>query len=380
MYSRAYLHIPFCLKKCAYCSFFSQSSSSATIATYVELLCQEIRIASLEDETETLRSIYLGGGTPSLLAPEQLQQIMATLRQHLPVAGDAEITLEVNPGTVNASSLREFRSSGINRLSLGVQSFDDRNLAALGRIHTVQQAGQAYEAARCSGFDNISIDLMYGLPGQQLAQWHQELVQAIRLAPEHLSVYGLTLEEGTVLYERYGHSNSELPDQDLAAEMYELTGELLGGAGFEQYEFSNYARTGFRSDHNCGYWQRDGYLGLGAGAHSFRRQQYGIRWSNVADLAKYAATLATGTLPRCDREVLTCKDAMAEFLFLGLRMLAGVSMERFRNEFGLSMQQVYGQEIGRLEQQGLLCRQGDLLALTLRGRLLSNQVLSCFVS
>ncbi len=381
MFTRLYLHIPFCRRKCPYCAFYSREESPERLVHYTSLLLREMELAA--DNTppaHPLESVYFGGGTPSLLEPDQLGLLLDRARSLFGLAPEAEITLEANPGTVDGPKLAAYRSSGANRLSLGVQSFNTAMLEKLGRIHTDTQARQAFHQARQAGFDNIGIDLIHALPGQTMSQWHEDLQQALALAPEHLSIYGLTVEEETPFAGRYPEGSSELPSEDSAAEMFEATHELLTGAGYEHYEIANYARPGCRSRHNSGYWQRDGYLGLGAGAHTFQGDtRYGSRCSNPPDLDAYETALGNGLLYRAECTVIDRDDAMAEFIFLGLRMADGISFSRFRDEFGTGLNEIYGQEITTLRELGLITTTADSMHLTLRGMLLSNQVFQRFL-
>jgi len=381
MFTRLYIHIPYCRQKCPYCAFFSQEHSGGDLDRYAKLLQREMTLAADRATTRPgLDSLYFGGGTPSLLDPRQIAELIRRADDLFGLSEGAEVTLEANPGTVDLQRLDGFRQAGINRLSLGFQSFDDRMLGALGRIHTAQQAREAFAAARRADFDNIGIDLIHALPGQTAAMWRTELRQALQLAPEHLSIYGLTIEEGTPFATQYDEDSPQLPDEDLAAEMFEVADEVLGAHGYEHYEIANYARPGFRSRHNSGYWNRDGYLGLGAGAHSFLRGTgYGTRFSNAADLEEYGAELLAGRLPRRDSLSLDRPDAMAEFLFLGLRMADGVLFTTFEQEFGAGIREVFGQVIAPLIEQGLLTDDGPGLRLTRRGMLLSNQVFQLFL-
>lgn len=380
MFTRIYLHIPFCVQKCSYCSFFSVPSSADAIASYCHLLQNEIKLSALVNGCRKVDSIYFGGGTPSLLNPQQISLLLKTIDAHFNIAPAAEITLEVNPGTVTLQNLRDFRSCAVNRISVGVQSFDDKMLQALGRIHTAKQSRQAVSVARRAGFDNLGIDLMHGLPGQSLANWQNEICNAVELATEHISVYGLTIEEGTPYFARYGEDSDDLADDELSAQMFEMADEKLAMAGFEHYEIANYARPGFRSQHNSGYWLRDGYLGLGAGAHSLIRQDCGdMRFSNPSDLAQYNSILAQGDLPRIEFVLLEQKDVISEFMFLGLRLREGISYVHFFDEFGIYLQDYYKKEISQLVLAGLLVEESGFIRLTNRGMLLSNQVFSCFL-
>lgn len=381
MFTRLYIHIPFCRKKCPYCAFFSQEYSIDDQNRYVGLLCTEIKLVAQQTAPQQkLESIYFGGGTPSLMEPRQVALLLEQAERTFGLTDQAEITLETNPGTVDYRRLAEFRQSGVNRLSLGIQSFDDRMLATLGRIHTAQEARAAFAAARRANFENIGIDLINSLPGQSLEMWRSDLEQALQLDPEHLSVYGLTIEEDTSFAAQYAGYSPLLPDEDLSADMFELADDLLCSAGYEHYEIANYARPGFRSQHNCGYWHRDGYLGLGAGAHSYLHDgESGTRFSNVADLEKYSQALNKGKLPRTDYIQLSCEDAMAEHMFLGLRMSDGIDFETFEKKFRIQLKDRFGRELELLQFQHLLSVDATAARLTRRGMLLSNQAFQNFL-
>lgn len=380
MFTRIYLHIPFCRSKCPYCAFVSSQTQTGP-GDYAELLLAEMRLAAaLPARHQPLESIYFGGGTPSLLEPSSVATILAQAKDLFGLAANTEITLEANPGTVDAMRLAAFRKAGINRLSLGIQSLDDRLLKTLGRIHTARQALDAFSAARTAGFDNIGIDLIHALPGQSELMWRSDLEQALRMEPEHLSVYGLSVEEGTPYADRYAKDEGLLPDQDLAAEMFEQADEILTAHGYEHYEIANYALPGRRSRHNSGYWHRDGYLGLGSGAHSFLLDtRYGTRLSNTPDLDEYRNEVENGALPRRDIIILPREDAMAEYMFLGLRMADGIAFNDFEQKFGVPLHQVYGETIRGFQQAGLLEVTTDRVRLTRRGMLISNQVFSKFL-
>ncbi len=373
IFNRLYIHIPFCIEKCRYCAFVSTPPEAGELLEYPELLLRELQLRT--SHNEPVDSFYFGGGTPSLLQPEQVARLLGEITKR----PDAEITLEANPGTVDLSSLRAFRSSGINRISLGIQSFDDGFLRGLGRIHSAGQSRQAFADIREAGFDNVSIDLIHSLPNQSLDQWRLELHHAIALGPEHISIYGLTVEEGTPFALTYPPNSPELADEDLSADMFELADELLTAAGFEHYEIANYARPGFRSQHNSGYWHRDGYLGLGVAAHSFLRDGYGVRFSNPDNLEEYRREVTSGELVRVGEQRMMRDDAMAEYLFLGLRLSEGISPPAFEQEFGQSLASVYGSVIDELVRFELLTQTESSLSLTRRGMLLSNQVFGKFL-
>jgi len=377
MFNRLYIHVPFCSKKCLYCAFISSKPQGDEIAEYPKLLMRELQLHA--PGNLPVDSIYFGGGTPSLLQPLQLARLLEGIAGQARIQTDAEITLEVNPGTVDHITLQEFRNAGINRISLGMQSFDDHFLGSLGRIHTAEQSLQAFRDARKAGFNNVSIDLIHSLPGQSLDQWRSELQHAITLCPEHISIYGLTIEENTPFARIYRPDSPELADEDLSADMFELADELLTASGFDHYEIANYARPGHRSRHNSGYWVRDGYLGLGVAAHSFLRNGYGVRFRNPDTLDDYRRMVLSGRLARIDEHQLTQSDAMTEYMFLGLRLAEGVDLDAFEREFGRSFEFVYGPIAVDLVRLGLIIQNGSVLTLTLRGMLLSNRVFEKFL-
>jgi oxygen-independent coproporphyrinogen III oxidase len=376
-----YIHVPFCLKKCDYCDFASSADSGIPLKEYAEGVVREMELrAGLLPDPVVSRTLYLGGGTPSLLPPELVARFISVARTLYGLLPDAEITLEANPGTVTRESLAGFRNAGVNRLSLGVQSFDDRMLTLLGRVHTAAEARDAVVAARGAGFDNLGLDLIHSLPGQTPQAWQEELRQAVELAPEHLSAYGLILEEGTPLHRLGEEGGFALPDDELGALMYRMTADILGATGYEQYEIANFARRGRRSRHNQVYWQRGSCLGFGAAAHSFlRNPSFGRRWHNPLDPTEYLSSLDMGKISEEESVVLTKRDAMSETFFLGLRMTDGVDTERFRESFGEDVRAVYGAEIDSLLDTGLLRSHAGRLSIPAPLLVLSNQVLVRFV-
>jgi oxygen-independent coproporphyrinogen-3 oxidase len=375
-----YVHFPFCQKKCSYCDFNSVADSPVAADAYIDGVVREmeLRAARLQAPV-TASTLYFGGGTPSLLDPQLVERVIEAAVRLYRLEPDAEITLEANPGTLSPSKLGGYRTAGVNRLSLGVQSFDDRQLERLGRIHTAAQAREAFALAVGAGFANIGIDLIHSLPGETLPQWRSELEEAVALGPAHISAYGLTIEEGTpfAVLEDAGRLQA-LPEDD-SAEMFRETGLFLPSAGYGQYEIANFARPGFRSRHNQAYWRRDPYLGFGAGAHSFLRDGYGIRWHNAPGLGDYLAGLAEGRLPEEEREPLSRRDAMAEFMFLGLRLLDGVDTNRFRAEFGEPVEAVWPEEIAALRAAGLLQETSGSLRLAPHAVPVSNQLFVRFL-
>lgn len=376
-----YVHIPFCARKCLYCAFVSVADAPLPARDYVETVLREMALrAGKLPAVPRVSTIYLGGGTPSLLKPRLVGRIVDAAARHFALESRAEVTIEANPGTLTPASLAGYRAAGVNRLSLGVQSFDDRMLVRLGRVHTAREAREAFAAARAAGFDNISVDLIHSLPGQEPGQWLEELRHAAALGPEHISAYGLTVEEGTPFAREEEEGSLILPAEDDAARMFEETAEALAPAGYEHYEIANFARPGRRSRHNQVYWRRGTYLGLGAAAHSFLRDpRPGLRWKNPDDITAYARAIREGVLPDEGRISLTEREAMGEWLFLGLRILEGVETARFREEFGVNLDTTYGGEVERLCEAGLLAAEGGRLRLTRRGVLLSNRVFAHFI-
>lgn len=374
-----YIHIPFCSRKCSYCDFNSSDNPDLSPLRYTELLCEEIGATAPAFALQPAPTLYFGGGTPSLLPPLLIARIMAAVTGSCGLEDNAEVTLEANPGTLSPESLAGYLAAGVNRLSIGVQSFDDAKLRLLGRIHTAEEARAALAMARRAGFSNIGIDLMHSLPGQSLADWRATLTEAIAMKPEHISAYGLTVEEGTPLAALVARGEISLPEEELAAAMFELTAELLPQTGYDHYEIANFALPGCRSRHNQVYWQRGNYLGIGAGAHSFFRSPgHGVRWENPAQLADYAAH--AGEPRRIDTiDPLSRREAMAEFFFLGLRLMAGIDLGRFAEEFGVAAEAAYPGVIARLVANGLLLQEGGRLRLSAQGVLLANRVMEEFI-
>ncbi len=387
-----YLHIPFCLRRCTYCDFNTYAGLLSLRPAYVEALLAELELRA-EQITAPITSVYFGGGTPSLLPPEAVRAILETVQRHFALADDAEITLEANPGTVTTSKLRELRRAGVNRLSFGVQSAQDAELQMLGRIHSWSEAVQAIRQARRAGFENVSLDLIYGLPAQTVPVWRDTLARACDLQPEHLSLYALTVEAGTPLAASIAAGSLPAPDPDVAAEMYEIATEMLHQAGFWQYEISNWAKgtapepwawpprgksetIGPVSRHNLCYWRNEPWLGLGAGAHSWLT---GRRWANVLHPADYIRLTRAGRLPEATSETIPLRLEQGETMMMGLRLAEGVSEARFRTRFGVTLAEVYGTTLNRWRELGLLHWDGKTARLTLRGRLLGNQVFGSFL-
>jgi oxygen-independent coproporphyrinogen III oxidase len=401
MYS-LYFHIPFCTHRCAYCDFNTYAGQEDFIPAYVEALCNEIRfVAGSAPERLSVHTIFFGGGTPSLLTPGQFEQILQTVTDHFDLSDPfkMETSLEANPGTVTPDSLRGLRQAGFNRISFGVQSFHADELRQLERIHDPFDVLEAVHWARQAGFENLNLDLIYGLPEQTLVRWQESLRRAVDLAPEHLSLYALTIEHGTPFGRWAARGLLPIPDPDLAADMYEWASETLAGQGYGQYEISNWSKPGFQCRHNLQYWRNQPYLGFGAGAHGGAN---GLRISNVLRIKTYIEHLSPDHListlgfPLSPATVsqtrLIPHVEMQETLMLGFRLTeAGVSAKKFHARFGKNLMDVFGKEIDELIGLGLLewvpvsgpspanKGEGVRVRLTRRGRLLGNQVFMRFV-
>jgi len=379
-----YLHIPFCAVRCPYCDFNTYAGLDALIEPYTAALCGEIRRGGEMRGRPPIRSIFIGGGTPTVPEPVQIARLLDACRAAFDVLPGAEITSEANPGTTDLARFAALREMGVNRLSMGVQSFDDAELRWLGRIHSAAEAEAAFGAARRAGFDNINLDFMFGLPGQRPEVWAATLARALALGPEHLSLYSLTVEEGTPLADSVRRGVDSAPDDDLAADLYQHAADVLIAAGFSQYEISNYARPGYECRHNLVYWRNEPYLGFGAGAHSFDLEAHargaGRRWWNVRPVPAYIGRVTADRDAMADAEEIPPRLAMGETMMVGLRLVEeGVSDARFRDRFGLGLKDAFGDTIERLVASGLLERTADGLRLSPRGRLLGNQVFAEFL-
>lgn len=406
-----YIHIPFCVRKCNYCDFLSFPAGKEVMERYVRALEEEIRRTGEAvygqngrpgetvygqngrpeeavygraggGKTEVrpgsapkISTVFVGGGTPSVLEPEQIRNLFSCLRESFLLEADAEISMEGNPGTLNREKLSVCREAGINRLSLGLQSADDGLLQTLGRIHTWEQFLYNYQDARQAGFRNINIDLMSSLPGQSLENYVKTLETVTALGPEHISSYSLILEEGTPFFASE-EIRRQLPDENTDREMYEKTKEILHEKGYERYEISNYAKPGFACRHNLGYWDEVPYLGLGLGASSYYKN---ARFSNETDIRTYMENPFVPFLGRNDYECCDEKSRMEDYMIFGLRKMAGVSLSRFEKEFGTAAEEIYGGVIDRYVGMGLLVLEGDRLRLTDAGIDVSNRIFEDFL-
>lgn len=378
-----YVHIPFCKKKCRYCDFLSFAGEEWTQETYTQALIREIG-AWRGKENKKVSSVFVGGGTPSILSVRRMEEIFEALRESFFLTEDAEITIECNPGTLEKEKLEVYKCLGVNRLSLGLQSAKNEELRLLGRIHTWETFLESFQMARKAGFENLNVDLISALPGQTVESWRETLEKTIALSPEHISAYSLIIEEGTPFYQEYeedakireaGGDPQFLPSEDAERQMYEDTEKILGNAGYSRYEISNYAKPGMACQHNMGYWQRKEYIGLGLGASSLYREG---RWRNPENLLEYC-NRKQDMPERKDLQKLSRKDQMEETMFLGLRLMEGVEEEAFFREFGCTCREVYGEVLDRLEDQGLLKEENGRIFLTSHGIDISNYCMAEFL-
>jgi oxygen-independent coproporphyrinogen III oxidase len=373
-----YIHIPFCRARCSYCDFATGTYEGALADAYVRALAKEIESSDSAAEDAEADTVYFGGGTPSLLTPAQVEHIMAAVHQRFNITPHAEVTMEMNPGTVTPEALRGFRRAGVNRASFGAQTFDDGELKRLGRTHTAEDTRRTLSLLRDAGFDNISFDLIAGLPEQTLEGWSRNLDEALALRPQHLSLYLLEVHEGTPLAAQIREGRFRAPDADLAAEMYTTLAERTRRAGYEQYEISNFCLTGRESRHNMKYWTGEPYFGFGCSAHSFDGRR--SRWSNERDARRYVELIEGSGQAVVEKTELDERDASAEALFLGLRLLGrGVNLAEHRARFRRDVREEYRADLSRFGEAGLIEFDGDVLRLTPAGALLSNEVFSVFV-
>ena len=382
-----YIHIPFCVRKCYYCDFLSGPADEETIDKYVKALINEIEYygerCGKAGKNIPVTSVFFGGGTPSLIDSMYIKRVMSKLKELFHIEENAEVTIECNPGTANEKKLKRYREIGINRISIGLQSANDEELKSIGRIHTYEQFLNIYKEARNVGFDNINVDLMSALPNQTLDSYKETLHKVIELNPEHISAYSLILEEGTCLYEQIEALEREgketgLPDEDTERNMYYETKRILEENGYYRYEISNYAKKGKECKHNIAYWRREHYIGMGIGAASY---MHNVRMKNISDINEYINIDRNN--PMCDdkteMELLTTEDKMAEFMFLGLRMVEGISIKDFEQEFSEDFNEIYGDITKKHIEDGLLIQNGDNIRLTDLGMDVSNTVMSSYI-
>lgn len=394
-----YIHIPFCVKKCNYCDFLSFSSSDTVKKQYIKALCQEIESffavqKQEKDNTEEIiiKTIFFGGGTPSILGAKQIEEVMDAVRKTFVIAADAEITIEMNPGTIKREKLETYQKIGINRLSIGLQTTDDERLKVLGRVHTYEQFLENYKMARELGFQNISVDLMSALPKESIKDYQKDLERVLQLEPEHISSYSLIIEEGTPFYDN-DEILDHLPSEEEDRAMYELTEQMLLERGYHRYEISNYAKTGKESRHNSVYWTGGEYVGFGLGASSYLRsdhpylqdskeqleQYYGVRFKNETNIKKYIQNSYVPILEKEEVTFLSKQEAMEEFMFLGLRMMQGIKEQQFLEQFHISVQSVYGDVVEKFVGMGLLEQTDGRICFTKKGIDVSNSILCEFL-
>jgi oxygen-independent coproporphyrinogen-3 oxidase len=383
-----YIHIPFCIRKCIYCDFFSVLYDESVAKTYIDALRQELYLK--KDFSTTLKSIYIGGGTPSLLPNDCFRQLFNCLRNNFNFSSSAEITVEANPGTINESKINTVLSLGVNRLSIGIQSFNNDELKTLGRIHSSEDASRSIEIIKKEGINNFSVDLMYGIPGQTMDSWHNSISTAVGLSPTHISAYELTPEENTPLYKLIKSHKIDMPDEDLILEMYNHAIDYFASCGYEHYEISNFALPGFKCMHNLNYWDRGEYIGVGTGAHSFIN---GIRSKNTEDIPRYIEDLNNGIIPEIESAKPTSAEALKEFIFLGLRKTEGININELppflpplpRGDIHTSIPHLTRGDIGgynslldaskELIDEGYLEINRGYLALTRKGIVISNTII-----
>ncbi len=385
-----YIHIPFCVRKCHYCDFLSVPADEAEMEAYIQALLMEIESYRNSKWSErSIRTLFIGGGTPSVLSEKQITSVFDKLKDVFCLEEDCEITIEANPGTVTKQKSRCYFDNGINRISIGLQSTDDQMLRRLGRIHTYDQFLETYAWVRDAGINNVNIDMMSALPGQNVRSYCEGLEKVMALEPDHISAYSLIIEEGTPFWEIYHNNCDLLPSEQEDREMYEQTKELLSRLKYERYEISNYARGGYECRHNIVYWERDEYLGLGLGSSSLLEE---CRFKNSCDLKKYIEAWKSGKgemVQRLELENLSVQERMEEFMFLGLRMRKGISYQRFYKQFLKEVEEVYGEPIFNMIEQGLLEKTCNVdekrgteeiyLRLTDRGIDVSNRIFEQFL-
>jgi oxygen-independent coproporphyrinogen III oxidase len=372
-----YIHIPFCRSRCSYCDFATGIYNSPLADRYVSAVSEEVLASPEMPLPQEIDTIYFGGGTPSLLSPAQLERILVAVQARFHVQPETEVTLEMNPGTVTPEILQEFRRLGVNRASFGAQTFDDRELARLGRSHTAADTRQTFHCLRDAGFTNVSFDLIAGLPAQTNRGWNRNLHEALALRPEHLSFYLLEVHEGTPLADQITRGRQPKPDDEVAVEMYNSMLALACAAGYEHYEISNLWLPGYESRHNTKYRTGEPYFGFGCSAHSYDGRFR--RWSNERDVLRYVELIEADRPATVENTNLSEAEARAEAVFLGLRMMRGVSLQRYQELFGADLRERHGCDLDHFREAGLIEFDGDLVKLTRSGALLSNEVFAAFV-
>lgn len=370
-----YIHIPFCMRRCPYCDFTSRPIESDAKTEYLEALCREI--ISFDFPFTQAESFFMGGGTPSELTGDEIAQVVRSVEEVVQFRRPTEWTIECNPGTVNPASCDRFLELGFNRISLGVQSFNNLHLQTLGRVHSPKSSLESLEHCRMAGFENINLDLIFGIPGQSLEDWKNDLEKAVELGPEHLSLYNLTIEPGTHFHRQKEQGLISPPDEELAAAMYELAMDLTEAAGYSQYEISNFALPGYECVQNMAYWTNSTYVGFGISAASYVDR---TRWTNTEDWEEYLDSARRGAVSRAVEEKLSSRQALGEEIMLRLRTFKGVPIPEVSEKYNISILELFSNEIELLKQQGLLDLERDRMRLSRRGKLLANEVCGEFLS
>jgi len=367
-----YIHIPFCKSRCSYCDFATGLYQTELAEQYVQAVIGDLQTTRADELSRSVDTIYFGGGTPSMLSSDQIERILAVVHRRFQIDSKAEVTIEINPGSVTKTKLKEFRKLGINRASFGAQTFHDDELARLGRSHSAGDTLRTFEYLRAADFDNISFDLIAGLPGQAMIQWQENVERSLGLRPEHLSFYLLEVHANTPLAQHIERGIQPKPDEDLAAEMYKWMLEQACDAGYEHYEISNLCLPGFESRHNTKYWQGNAYYGFGCSAHSFDGRT--LRWSNERDVAAYVNAIENKQIPIAEQTQLSDNERRAEAVFLGMRLMKGVDTREYEQSFGVDLRVEHNEDLSRFYEAGLIEFDGDVLRLTRAGALMSNEV------
>lgn len=371
-----YIHIPFCTNKCFYCDFNSYVLKDQPVMDYLRALDKEMELTVKENPPGTVKSIFVGGGTPTVLKPDEMEYFLQSVRTHFPDwAEDIEFSMEANPGTTDLEKLSVMRAGGVNRISFGVQAFQNSLLTGIGRIHDTNDVYRSLDNARAAGFSNISIDLMFGLPNQTIEMLAESVTEALKLGLPHYSIYSLKVEENTLFHTLYQRNQLPLPDEEDELNMYLLLMERMREAGYKQYEISNFAKPGFESRHNMTYWRNEDYYGLGAGAHGYVGRK---RHVNIKGVTPYIQAAAEG-LPRLESYEVTREEAMEDFVMVGLRVLDGISRTRFHQQFGASLEEVFAAPLGRMVDSGLLETTSEGYRLSSKGILFGNEVFAEFI-
>ncbi|MFC7440643.1 radical SAM family heme chaperone HemW [Laceyella putida] len=372
-----YIHIPFCTNKCHYCDFTAYVVDGQPVDDYLAALDQEMALTVSAVPPGAIRSIFIGGGTPTVLTPRQMDRLLSSIRRYFPLWDESiEFTIEANPGTTGPELLRVMRAGGINRISFGAQTFRPDLLERIGRIHGVEEIKRGVELAREAGFANLSLDLMFGLPTQTVSDMEETLRQAVALAPEHFSCYSLKVEEGTLFHHLHERKELPLPSEDAELAMYQLTRSYLAEQGYAQYEVSNFSKPGRESRHNLTYWLNEEYYGFGTGAHGYVQKR---RHANIKGVKEYVQRLERNELPIAESYPVSRTEEMENFMILGLRLMEGVSRDKFQRLYGVELEQVFGSVLTRLLTKGLLDLNGDRYRLTEKGLIFGNDVFADFL-